>query len=79
MAKAASETRQINGIAVETVEDLIIELRDCIVKALNRRAIHASLILNHLDRDLLVRAGDFVESYLRSFGNKIETSKFAAA
>ena len=32
LAKAASETRQINGIAVETVEDLIIELRDCVIE-----------------------------------------------
>jgi hypothetical protein len=28
LAKAASEIRQINGIAVERVENLIIELRD---------------------------------------------------
>jgi hypothetical protein len=33
---AASESRQINGIAVETVEDLIIELRDCVIKGLDR-------------------------------------------
>jgi hypothetical protein len=36
VVKAASEKRQINGIAVETIEDLIIELRDCVIEALDR-------------------------------------------
>ena len=36
LAKAASESEQINGTAVETVEDLIIELRDCVIEALDR-------------------------------------------
>jgi hypothetical protein len=36
LVKAASESRQINGIAVETVEDLIIELGDCVIEGLDR-------------------------------------------
>ena len=32
LAKAVSENRQINGIAVETVEDLIIELHDYVIE-----------------------------------------------
>jgi hypothetical protein len=36
VVKATSDSRQINGIAVETIEDLIIELRDCVIEALDR-------------------------------------------
>lgn len=36
LAKAASETRQIKGIAVEIVEDLIIELCDYVSGVLDR-------------------------------------------
>lgn len=36
LAKAATETRQINGIAVEPIEDLMIELGDCVSGVLDR-------------------------------------------
>jgi len=47
--KAASETRQTNGIAVETVEDLIIELRDCVIEGLDREIIEAIHDLSNLE------------------------------
>ena len=36
LVKVASDSRQITKIAVETVEDLIIELRDCVIEELDR-------------------------------------------
>ena len=36
VAEATSESTQINGIAAETVEDLISELRDCVSGVLDR-------------------------------------------
>src|SRR6266849_4920903 len=35
LVNAASESRQINGIVVGTVVDLIIELRNCVIETLD--------------------------------------------
>ncbi|MGH7487164.1 MAG: hypothetical protein ACREMY_16410 [bacterium] len=49
LVKAASESRQINGIAVETVEDLIIELRDCVIEGLDVESSEAIHDLSNLE------------------------------
>jgi hypothetical protein len=46
---AASESRQINGIAVETVEDLIIELRDFVIEGLDVESSEAIHDLSNLE------------------------------
>jgi hypothetical protein len=49
LVKAASESRQINGIAVETVEDLIIELRDFVIEGLDVESSEAIHDLSNLE------------------------------
>jgi len=49
LVKAASESRQINGTVVEAVEDLIIELRDCVIEALDRGIVEAIPDLSNLE------------------------------
>src|SRR6266581_6675159 len=61
VVKAASETRQINGIAVETVEDLISGYVDWVVEALKGRSVKLSRrfatyrISNHSQALLLIQ------------------------
>ena len=72
LVEAASETRQINGIAVETVEDLISGYIDRVVEALKRRSVKLSRrfatyrISNHSQALLLIQERKLVEIYLRN-------------
>ena len=80
LVKAASESRQINGIAVETVEDLIIELRDCVNEAFgpwNRRS-DSRLVQSRTTSLFLNSEHESCRDLSRKiFGNKIEIWVFS--
>ena len=80
LVKAASESRQINGTVVEAVEDLIIELRDCVNEAFgpwNRRS-DSRLVQSRTTSLFLNSEHESCRDLSRKiFGNKIEIWVFS--